>query len=409
MKALLICPADRGNVDFLGRTRPLALTPVLGRSLIDLWIAELASKGATEVVVLAADRPEQVRHAVGAGEAWGVPVRVVPESRELTVDEARARHGGGAELHEVHVLDHLPDGRQLFTSPQSWFDQMRGILPTVARQRVGMREHAPGIWAHVRARIAPNARLEGPCWLGANACVRARAQVGPGTILEEGAYVDEGAEVRESFIGPATYVGSMVDLRRSLAWGRGLFNWERNSFVEVKDDFLLGELSHHAAHKRSTAWIARLLALLTLVISSPVVLVALLRRPRGTPLLTSHRAVRAPVTTTHCVETCVYHELNGVGGLWRRWPELWNIARGEWTWVGNRPLTPDQAARLDNDFERLWLSVPPGLLSLADAEGCADAAGDEARAHASFYAVQHNLRADWQILTRTLVRRPALS
>jgi hypothetical protein len=66
------------------------------------------------------------------------------------------------------------------------------------------------------------------------------------------------------------------------------------------------------------------------------------------------------------------------------------------------PLTPEQAGELYTDFERLWLAVAPGLFSLADAEGCADPLGDEARAHASFYAVQHGLGSDWQIVSRVL-------
>ena len=52
-------------------------------------------------------------------------------------------------------------------------------------------------------------------------------------------------------------------------------------------------------------------------------------------------------------------------------------ARGEFAWVGNRPLTRQQAAELRTDFERLWLAVPAGLVSLADAEGCDDPMGDE--------------------------------
>jgi len=196
----------------------------------------------------------------------------------------------------------------------------------------------------------------------------------------------------------------MTDLRHSLAWGRGLLNWQSGSFTEVPDDFLLGELSRHAAGKRTSSLHGRLAALLVLALTSPVLLAAVLGKPRGQPLLIRHRAVRAPVLTTLMVETCGYCELNGVPGLWRRWPELWNIVTGRWAWVGNRPLTPEQATELDTEFERLWLAVPPGLFSLADAEGCLDNRSEETRAHASFYSVQHNLRADLQIVARMLRR-----
>lgn len=410
MKALLICPSDRTQVAFLARTRPLALVPVLGRSLLDLWLTELASRGAREVFILAPDRPDQVRHAVGKGEAWGLQVQVIPESRELSVDEARTRHRTGppgdwmpAPL-DITVIDHLPGADNLLVNPQGWFKSLVALIPTAAAQRVGYRQFAPGIWSHVRARISASAHLEPPCWIGAHVSIGSRARVGPDAILEDSVYVDEGAEIRSSIVGPATYVGAMTDLRNSLAWGRGLLNWLSGSFTEVADDFLLGELGRHAALKRTSTLPGRLAALLALVATSPLLLVARARTPKGQPLFIRHRAVRAPVLSTVLLETCTYYELNGVPGLWRRWPELWNILAGKWAWVGNRPLTPEQAADLYTEFERLWLAVPPGIISLADAEGCGDSRDDEGRAHASFYSVQHNLRSDVQIAARMLRR-----
>ena len=61
MKAILICPADRSSAAFLARTCPLALVPIFGRSLLDLWLTDLANSGAHKVLILAADRPEKVR------------------------------------------------------------------------------------------------------------------------------------------------------------------------------------------------------------------------------------------------------------------------------------------------------------------------------------------------------------
>jgi hypothetical protein len=65
-------------------------------------------------------------------------------------------------------------------------------------------------------------------------------------------------------------------------------------------------------------------------------------------------------------------------------------------------LNPGLAARLSNDFERLWLAAPIGLISLADAESCPECFSDEARAHASFYAAGANWRLDLAVLARAL-------
>ena len=112
-----------------------------------------------------------------------------------------------------------------------------------------------------------------------------------------------------------------------------------------------------------------------------------------------------PVSAGWQAATRVYFELSCANEWLRRWPQLWNVARGDFAWVGNRPLSPREAAGLANDFERLWLSAPIGLVSLADAEACTEWLGDEAHAHASYYAAQANWRLDLSIMARVLFAR----
>ncbi len=50
----------------------------------------------------------------------------------------------------------------------------------------GVYEYSPGVWVHESARIAPNCRLIGPLWIGADANVPARdVVVGPGGIADQ--------------------------------------------------------------------------------------------------------------------------------------------------------------------------------------------------------------------------------
>ena len=206
MKAILICPADRSSAAFLARTCPLALVPIFGRSLLDLWLTDLANRGAHKVLILAADRPEQVRAHVGRGEQWGLQVEVQPDTRELTPEEARAKHRPRAdtdwlpEPHDAILLDHLPgSATQLWNTPADWFSELLKILPAAAANRVGMRELAPGVFVHVRSRIDPAARLTAPCWIGANSWIAALSAVGPNAAVEEGSYVDDEARAHSSF------------------------------------------------------------------------------------------------------------------------------------------------------------------------------------------------------------------
>ncbi|MFZ2640656.1 MAG: hypothetical protein WA117_06675 [Verrucomicrobiia bacterium] len=414
MRALIICPADRTKAAFLARHVPLALAPVLGRSLLDLTLAHLAHLGAKQILVLAADRPEKVRDAVSRGEAWGVRVEVHPEQRELTVAEARAKYQAkGSEgwlppPHDIVLLDRLPGGeRSLFDDYGNWFNALIDVLPEAVGDRIGMREFAPDIFVGLRSQISQDARLEPPCWIGNHTWVGPGAKIGPNTIVESGCYVDHNAEVADSFIGPDTYVGALTEVRGSFAWGHGLLKWQTGVFSEVADDFLLCDLTSRAKSQRRRVGLAgKAAALLALLLTWPVLLVGWLRnRHSGKPLLTPRLAVRAPLKGAgRPMETYRYYELGGFNGLWKRWPELFCITCGDIAWVGNRPLTPSQAATLKDDHEQLWLSVPPGIFSLADAMGCADSFGEDARVHASFYAVQRSWRKDMEI-TRCILKR----
>ena len=71
---------------------PLSNVSLLGKTLVEYWLEHLAGLGAQEVLVLAADRPDQVRAGIGDGARWGLRVIVKPDKRERTLDEARARH-----------------------------------------------------------------------------------------------------------------------------------------------------------------------------------------------------------------------------------------------------------------------------------------------------------------------------
>jgi len=99
-----------------------------------------------------------------------------------------------------------------------------------------------------------------------------------------------------------------------------------------------------------------------------------------------------------------YSELNGFTGLGRRWPQLWSIWKGDFSWVGNRPLGREQAAQLETEFEQLWLAAPVGLVSLADTFDAGDRFDDESRAHASFYAVHADGKMNRTILRWLILR-----
>ncbi len=391
--------------------QPLALLPMYGRSLVHHALDFLCHAGAKRVTVLAVDRPAAVREALGKGEEWGIQVQVLAQPRELEPAEARVQVALPGEPFlpapwDVLVLDHLPQlpAHPLWRSHRGFSAALRALLPEWTNRRVGAREVAPGVWAGLRTRVAPNAELRGPCWLGAHVWIGPRAVVGPDVVIEDGCYVDEGAELKDAVVGERTFVGGLTQVQGSLALGRRLINLDSGSMVDVPDPFLLSELQADD-RARSSHVLGRVLALVTLVATSPLLAVAALRsRWSHQPWIMTRRAVISGPDAGREAGTVAYAELPAFKGVARRWPQLWNVVRGDFTWVGNRPLAADEAARLNNDYERLWLAAPTGLVSLADAMGCAEAFGDEARAHASYFAVDPAPHRELRVLMR-LARR----
>lgn len=256
--ALVICPDGRPAVPALARCRPLVLAPFLGKTVLEHALTFLAAQGAKTVTLLAGDRADIIRSAVGNGETWGVKLEVISERRELTAAEALAKHGAAHEndglpaVREALVLDQLPQLplRPLWESYPSWYNAMLALLPLAAKERVGMREVAPGVFVGMRSRIADNASLNGPCWIGANVFIGPRAVIGPGTVIEDGAYVEAAAEVNGSVIGPQTYIGTLTEVRHSFAWGHQLLNLRSGSFTAVADRFLLADLASPSRSER---------------------------------------------------------------------------------------------------------------------------------------------------------------
>lgn len=413
MKALLICPADRPAVTHLAESAPLALATLFGKPLLEYWLEALFSRGVTHVIVLASDRPHAVRTLVGDGARWGLTIDFVTQSHELTTAEARAQFRahdttGWLADGDVVLIDHLPGlpAHRLFESYAGWFAALQAFMPqAVTPARIGIRETQPGIWIGLHAQIAPTATLHAPCWIGEDTIIGANTWIGPGAILEDRVVIADGARITHSVIGPETFVGELISVTDSVVQGATVVNWKNGSCLRVPDAFFLCSLNTRHFGPPHPSIPGRLLAAAAMAGTAPIALVLMAWSSlRGDSPLLLRLAVRPQRTVRNTtVKIFAYYELADGSNWLRRWPQFWSVVRGDFTWVGNRPLRPSQALALTHDFERLWLTAPVGLVSLADAHGCTDELSDEACAHASYYAVNASRRLDWFVLSRAFL------
>jgi NDP-sugar pyrophosphorylase family protein len=253
MQTVLIAPGIRSGTSWLGLQFPLAALPILGCSLLEYWLSELASTGTTEVVVSAADRPEILAPILGTGARWGVEAFLIAESTEPTLTEASARYAEqlnrSSLLYPVVLMDHLPGRDQkLFEDYTSWFAALSDWLPqAITPDRVGIRQVRPGIYVSVNSRVSRHAELRSPCWIGEGVFVGARCIVGPYAFLENHSYLEADVEVSHSQVGPGTFIGRYTVLQQCLAWANTLVNWQSGTATTISDPFVMGKFGKAAS------------------------------------------------------------------------------------------------------------------------------------------------------------------
>ncbi len=413
MDVFIICPDYRQCAGFARRIRPLALWPVLGRTLLDLWLEHLAAAGVTHATILAADRPHEIRHALSQGSHRGLSITVLAVKTEPSIAEARLRFTGkdsSGRVPSIITLDTLPSrpDKLLWESSSSLFDLMlvslRGTSP---ESQPTMCEIAPEVHVSSQAKIAATAKIEGPVWIGPQVIVGDHAQILAGTVIEEAAFIDAHAIISDSWVGPGTYVGALTNVQNSFAWGGGIENWRKGVFLEVTDDFLLTSLTHQPVGGLRSGWFTRVIALLLMLLTSPLALLYALwaRMVKRQPALQSRQVVLPPLPKQDCHSpTTRLYTLSSAPALFARWPELWSVWRGDMHLVGNRPLSQSRAALLTNEFERLWFEAPAGVFAYADIMHDGIRSTDNDTAHSACYAVHRGLRLNLRILLHCLPR-----
>ncbi len=247
MKTLLICPVHRPSVSRLAEHDPLVLAPILGKCLVEYWLEYLVARGDRDVRIIAPDRPDRVRATVGDGSRWGLRVEVLPHAGDAVAVTGRSSRNHHTEIDGISpdhlvIMDHLPGlvGFPLLESYASWFAALQAWIPEAhSPDRIGRRQIQPGVSVGLHARISRSARFHAPCWLGDHVVVGPKATIGPGTILEDRAFIGSGACITQSVIGPDTFVGQLTLVEQSLACGSLLINWKTRSCLDVPDAFIL--------------------------------------------------------------------------------------------------------------------------------------------------------------------------
>ena len=115
------------------------------------------------------------------------------------------------------------------------------LMQKTSIQAVG-EEIRPGVWVAPAARVNRNARLVAPCYVGASSKIRAGALITRGSAIEHHCVVDCGSVVEESTLLPLSYLGTGLDLAHSVVGSNRLCSARHKAELEVEDARMVSTL-----------------------------------------------------------------------------------------------------------------------------------------------------------------------
>ncbi len=299
----------------------------------------------------------------------------------------------------------------------------QGPLPISSRAGE-VRALASGIWVGLNTVIHPQAQLRAPLYIGADCRIGAQSELGPGVVLGSHVFVDEGATIQQSTILENSYVGRLVDIQRRIVHQALLIDQRSGAWVQIPDRWLLGYVHPTLAPNLLRRLAERTIALLLLLLLMPLLLLlgllvlvtstgglfsvverigvkpapergAAMPQPQRLHLL-HLRTTTADGRATFCgawLERFALHRL----------PELWSVACGELALVGVKPLLPEEAARITDEWQQVRYRSPAGFTGLWYTQPNGDDSFDALCVTDSYHAVT----ATWQQALSQLWQTPA--
>lgn len=286
---------------------------------------------------------------------------------------------------------------------------------------VNGREVDPGIWLSRNVMLHPTAQLLAPVYIDEDCSIGAGARIGPHAVVGNGCVLDARCTVTNSVIFPGSYVGEALELEDVLVDKNRLINARFGAAVTIPDQFLLGSLTDSHLVPLAQRLFSRTAALSLLTLSSPVwLMLALYFKARRGTALQRKNVVCLPAPAGEGSEktfsllsfvpfpeadAAAPAELPSLYHLFLRFlPALVNIVKGDLSFVGVPPRTPEEVKILSDDWKALYLHSKPGVVSEAMIRYGSSPTEDELYAADTVYAATASWKYDLSLLFRYLSR-----
>ncbi len=343
----------------LKSNKPFVLWQVGDQCLLYHWLDYALNKEYESLEIYCSDRPAFIRSALENATLWPIHWTLYAVSRvdECTVD---------------CVADHLPELLNPSRLPKSgwdlleyWFLMQSQWLDTVL---LGSNQNTSVFSLGRFCSIHPSVQIKQPVWIGNHVHIGPGSEIGPYAIIGEGAILPGPSKVKNSVIGPRTFLAGHTELLNSYLLGGCLFNFNYKAKISQIDTLMAGDIQSKKSVHRPNLY-ERMIAFLIWL-------------RYAWQSLGKKYSVLATFNGL-----CLKEGKEGPLPV-RRSAWLLEVVRGNMRLVGVLPRTQAQFEGLSRDWQDILSEAPIGVFSYADINGSFSPEEEIEAVHAVYQATQ---------------------
>ncbi len=349
---------DWGRLDTVWERRlPFALWTVGEQALLFHWLDAAVDQGSEKLVIYVADRPGEVRKAIGQAQLWPIELEIqtVSTLEAIEVDD---------------YVDRLPRTPPLGETPEAgwglihyWHNIEQAWLSLFSEETA-----AYGIYAAIgrSCEIAEDAKLVPPFWLGNHVSIGPGSEIGPNVVIGDGCIVSGNNRIERAHLGAHTYLGPETDLIDAVIHRNNLLNFKHQAYVRGLEGFLAsGMESKSGQSTERPSWRDRLRAL------------RLYWRFRSSGSNQSESFTGIEGTDWPMLKSCAPED---------RGPWLRLVISGKLSLFGVTPRTTESLDDLPDEWASILKRAPLGAFSYADVMGAPETGEMDEALHCVYQA-----------------------
>ena len=277
--------------------RSLAMLPVAGKPIIQLWLEHINLMGFTSVSIGVRDFPQALRNLVGDGSRWGLSIQIHALTDTMTTEDA-VRHIGMNGPQLVASLNAIPTQNLSFllsrlthqnpaeqallnndtaeqplvylstdTSGESTvttsnraarlplanhlfltIDSVKSLWTVneaLLKREIFDPLHAgfevdPGIFMETGVQVKPGVNIQGPVKVGQNSYIGKNVKISKNVVIGACVIIEDGCELENTVLLDNTHVGAESNLSNVIIDGASVYSLQGDTFTWINDPSILG-------------------------------------------------------------------------------------------------------------------------------------------------------------------------